>query len=163
MSFELAENDALGVKQSPTLRLFGAIAASLHVSWFGYLARIVLTFMFWSSGLAKLLDFDAGLAEMRHFGLVPEIPFYLATVITVLGGSLLIILDRWTWLGAGALALFTILTIPIAHNFWTMEEPLKTMEFHEVMEHITVVGAMLFVISASATRKARTSGGGLSA
>lgn len=60
-----------------------------------------------------------------------------------LAGSLLVILNRWTWLGAGALGVFTALTIPIAHTFWTMEEPLKTVEFYIVMEHITVIGGLM--------------------
>jgi transmembrane protein len=114
-------------------------------TWFGYLARAVLTFMFWGSGLSKLIDFPAGVAEMTHFGLEPPVAFNLAVIITQLGGSALIILNRWTWLGAGALGVFTALTIPIVHHFWTMEEPFKTMEFHVVMEHITVIGGLMVV------------------
>ena len=121
------------------------VSAITGSTWFGYLARIVLTFMFWGSGLAKLIGFDAGVAEMAHFGLEPATLFNIATIIVQLGGSLLIILNRWTWLGAGTLAVFTALTIPIAHNFWAMEEPIKTIEFHVVMEHITVIGALMVV------------------
>ena len=33
---------------------------------FGFLARTVLTSMFWLSGIAKLADFDAGVAEMAQ-------------------------------------------------------------------------------------------------
>jgi len=117
----------------------------LSATWFGYFARIVLTFMFWASGLAKLFDFSSGVAEMVHFGLEPAWLFNLATVIVQLVGSLLIILNRWAWIGAGALAVFTALTIPIAHNFWTMEEPFRTIEFYVVMEHITVIGALMVV------------------
>ncbi|HEV7437473.1 MAG TPA: DoxX family protein [Pseudorhizobium sp.] len=121
------------------------VAALTGTTWFGYLARTVLTFMFWGSGLSKLIDFDAGVAEMAHFGLEPATLFNIAVIITQLGGSALIILNRWTWLGAGALAVFTALTIPIAHGFWAMEEPFKTIEFYVVMEHITVIGALMVV------------------
>ncbi|SIP93589.1 transmembrane protein [Rhizobium sp. RU35A] len=113
--------------------------------WFGYLARTVLTFMFWGSGLSKLLDFSGGMAEMAHFGLEPAAAFNIAVIITQLGGSALIILNRHAWLGAGALAVFTLLTIPIAHNFWAMEEPMKTFEFYVVTEHVSVVGALMLV------------------
>lgn len=125
------------------------INAILGAGWFGYLARTVLTFMFWSSGLAKLADFNAGVGEMAHFGLEPAWLFNIATVLVQLGGSLLVILNRWTWLGAGALAVFTALTVPIAHGFWTMEDPFRTIEFHIVMEHITVIGALMVVACAS--------------
>jgi transmembrane protein len=120
----------------------GALTGS---TWFGYLARTVLTFMFWASGLSKLIDFNAGVAEMAHFGLEPAVAFNIATIITQLGGSILIILNRWTWLGAGALAVFTALTIPLVHHFWTMEEPFKTLEFYVVMEHISIIGALMVV------------------
>jgi transmembrane protein len=114
-------------------------------SWFGYLARVVLTFGFWASGLSKLIDFQGGIAEMAQFGLEPAVAFNIATIVTQLVGSVLIILNRWTWLGAGALGVFTALTIPLVHHFWTMEEPLRTTEFYVVMEHITVIGGLMVV------------------
>ena len=121
----------------------------LSATWFGYLARTILTFMFWASGLAKLINFSQGAAEMAHFGLEPGALFNAATLVVQLVGSALIICNKWTWLGAGALAVFTGLTIPIAHNFWTMSEPMRTLEFYVVMEHITVIGALMVVAVAS--------------
>jgi transmembrane protein len=112
---------------------------------FGFVARLVLTSMFWLSGIAKLADFNGGVAEMAHFGLEPPALFNIATAVVQLVGSALIIANRWTWLGAGMLAVFTALTIPLAHNFWTMEEPMRTVEFYVVMEHITVIGALMVV------------------
>jgi len=120
---------------------------------FGYLARAILTYMFWASGLAKLIDFNAGVAEMSHFGLEPATLFNTAVIVTELGGSALIIANRWTWLGAGALAVFTLLTIPIAHTFWTMQEPIKTLEFYVVMEHITVIGGLMVVAWKSSPKR----------
>ncbi|KQS96518.1 MULTISPECIES: DoxX family protein [unclassified Rhizobium] len=126
------------------------IATLVNSRAFGYIARTILTYMFWASGLAKLLDFNAGVAEMAYFGLEPAPLFNIAVAITQLGGSALIIANRWTWLGAGALAVFTALTIPIAHTFWTMQEPMRTLEFYVVMEHITVIGALMVVAWKSA-------------
>lgn len=123
----------------------GPIAALTGATWFGYTARILLTYMYWGSGLSKLLDFNSGMAEMSHFGLEPAAAFNIAVIVTQLVCSVLIILNRWTWLGAGALAVFTALTIPIVHHFWTMEEPFKTMEFYVVMEHISIIGALMVV------------------
>ncbi|BCP52981.1 hypothetical protein K32_15980 [Kaistia sp. 32K] len=157
MSLEIVKDIRPESEVAPSPRLSSQLASVLRMAWVGYVVRGIFTFMFWSSGLAKLLDVDAGLAEMRHFGLEPAVLFYAATVAILLGGSFLVILDRWTWLGAGILAVFTVLTIPIAHGFWAMEEPLRTLEFHVVMEHITVVGGLLVVIYASATRKAAAS------
>jgi transmembrane protein len=114
-------------------------------TWFGYLARTLLTFAFWASGLSKLIDFNAGVTEMAHFGLEPAVVFNIATIATQLVGSALVILNRWTWLGAGMLGIFTLLTIPLVHHFWTMEEPFRTLEFYVVMEHITVIGGLMVV------------------
>ena len=122
----------------------------IGTSWFGFLARTVLTSMFWMSGIAKLADFDGGVAEMAQFGLEPAAAFNIATALTQLAGSALIVANRLTWLGAGMLAVFTALTIPIAHGFWTMQEPMRTIEFYVVMEHITVIGALMVVAWKSA-------------
>ena len=89
---------------------------------------------------------------MAHFGLQPAALFNISTAATQLIGSALIIFNKWTWLGAGALAVFTALTIPLAHPFWTMQEPMRTMEFHVVTEHISVIGALM-VVAYAALRK----------
>ena len=112
---------------------------------FGFLARTIFTSMFWLSGIAKLADFNGGVAEMAHFGLEPAMAFNIATAATQIVGSALIIANRRAWLGVGMLAVFTALTIPIAHNFWAMQEPMRTIEFYVVMEHITVIGALMVV------------------
>lgn len=130
---------------SSTSSFGNPLDAVTGTTWFGYLARIVLTFAFWGSGLSKLIDFQGGVAEMAQFGLEPAVAFNIATIIVQIGGSLLVILNRWTWLGGGALAVFTALTIPLVHHFWSMEEPMRTMEFHVAMEHITVIGGMMVV------------------
>ncbi|MBX6320050.1 DoxX family protein [Pigmentiphaga sp.] len=107
------------------------------------LGRIALTFMFWLSGLTKLINFQDGVAEMSHFGLEPAWLFNALTIIVQLGGSLLIIFNRAAWLGAGALAVFTVMTIPIAHAFWNMEGEQAFLEMMFVFEHITVIGALI--------------------
>ncbi len=109
-------------------------------------ARILLTFPFWGSGLAKLIDFQGGVGEMAQFGLEPAVAFNIATIIVQLGGSVLIIVNRLTWLGAGALGVFTALTILLVHNFWTMmEEPFATIAFHTATEHVGMIGALIVV------------------
>ena len=121
----------------------------LGASWFGYTARVLFTFVFWSSGVMKLVRFKAGVAEMEMFGLKPAWAFNVATICIQLIGSALIVFSIHTWLGAGLLALFTALTIPIAHRFWTMPEPMRTLDSCIVLEHVTVIGALMVVAMAS--------------
>jgi transmembrane protein len=122
-------------------------------------ARVLLTFPFWGSGLAKLIDFQGGVAEMAHFSLEPAVAFNVATVIVQLGGSLLIIRNRYAWLGAGVLGIFTALTIPIVHHFWSMtEQPFRTIAFHTAAEHIGMIGALIVVSILAAHDSGRRAG-----
>jgi transmembrane protein len=116
-------------------------------------ARIVLCFPFWGSGLAKLIDFQGGVAEMAFFGLQPAVLFNIATIITQLSGSALIILNRATWLGAGALGIFTALTIPLVHHFWKLEGERAIVAFHTSTEHIGMIGALIIVAILSERRR----------
>jgi transmembrane protein len=132
-----------------------AIANLLDTRWFPVLARVVLTFCFWGSGLAKLLDFQGGVAEMTQFGFHPPALINLLVALTQIGGSLLIILNRWTWLGTGALAVFTALTILLVHDFWNKTGEAAMIEFHIATEHVTVIGAMM-VMAILSRREQRT-------
>ena len=123
------------------------------------LARVILTFPFWGSGLDKLINFSGGVAEMRQFGLEPALLFNIAVLATQLVGSALIISGRYVWLGAGALGVFTALTIPVVHRFWTMEGAAALHAFHTAAEHIGMIGGLITVsILAARTRSARSGG-----
>lgn len=115
----------------------------LNSSGFRLFARVVLTFVFWSAGLAGIFDFDAKVSEMHMADLAPATLFAVAVTIVQLGGSALIILNRFAWLGAGALGVFLALTIPAAHPFWQMPEPQRTFEFYIVLEHISLIGGLM--------------------
>lgn len=121
-----------------------------------YGARVLLTFPFWGSGLAKLIDFQGGVAEMAHFGLEPAALYNIATVVVQLTGSALIIANWMTWLGAGALGVFTALTIPIVHAFWRLEGERGLVAFHTAAEHVGMIGALIIVSILS--RRARAVG-----
>jgi transmembrane protein len=119
------------------------IANFLASRWFALFARIVLTFVFWSAGLAGLFDFSGKVAEMEAVGLQPAALFAFLVTAVLLGASALIIFNRAAWLGAGALGVFLALTIPIAHAFWQMPEPQRTQEFYIVIEHISLIGGLM--------------------
>ncbi|QBE66602.1 DoxX family protein [Pseudoduganella lutea] len=107
--------------------------------------RAVLTLLFWSAGMFGLFNFDAVATEVRELGLPQPALLAGATILLQLGGSLLVITNfrKLGWMGAFALAGFTLLTIPLGHAFWTFPEPRRTAELHIALEHITVIGGLL--------------------
>jgi len=131
------------------------IARILDWPYFMLLARIALTFPFWGSGLSKLIDFPAAVAEMEQFDLRPAWLIACLVIFTQLGGSLLIVANRRAWSGAGALAVFTLLTIPVAHDFWNLRGHAARMEFYIAVEHISVIGGLMLaaILSRQSTYK----------
>jgi len=107
--------------------------------------RILLTTLFWSAGIFGLFNFSAIVSEMKAVNLPAPAGFAVATIAIQLVGSVLLIgnFNGLGWLGAGALGLFTLLTIPYGHAFWTFPEPRRTEELHIALEHISVAGGML--------------------
>lgn len=126
---------------------------TLDSRWLWIGARILLAVVFLSSGLAKLLDFQGGLAEMRAAGLEPDWLFNIATIAVLLGGSVLLLLDRALWLGAGALAVFLLLTILVVHHFWALLEPQARPAMFWALEHISLIGGLVAAAIASRLRR----------
>ena len=118
------------------------------------LMRILLTFVFWGAGLDKLINFPATVAEMAHFGLTPPHAVAALAVFTLLASSLLIILNRAAWLGFGALGVFLILTIPIAHPFWAIPGEESLHHFRVAVEHISLIGGLIAGAILSVRRRA---------
>lgn len=118
------------------------------------LTTALLTYIFWWSGINKVFDFGGAMAEMQHFGLEPAALFALATIAVQLLGSLAIITaSRWAWLGAGALAVFTLSTIPLAHRFWAMEGMVAFLEKALVQDHMSVIGGLAVAAALAHTRR----------
>ena len=120
------------------------IARLLSDDRFALMSAALLTLPFWSSGIAKMFDLPAALAEARHFGLEPAILIVLLTIVVQIGGSLLLIGGRWSWLGAGALGVFTAIATLIAHPFWSVADPMA--RFHQrniFLEHVAIIGGLM--------------------
>lgn len=128
----------------------------LDSGWLWHLSRALLAVVFVAGGLAKVIDFDGGLAEMRAAGLEPAVLFNIATAATLLGGALLILVNRAVWLGAGMLSVFLVLTIVVVHTFWALPEPQARYALFFALEHISVIGGLIAVSIASRQRALRS-------
>lgn len=113
------------------------------------IARICLSFLFLSSGLAKLFDTENSFQEMIAAGLEPAWLFNYASAFVLLFSSTLLLLNRYLWLGAGAASVFLFLTILIVHNFWTMSGVKADISMYFALEHIAVIGGLMSVSIAS--------------
>ena len=109
------------------------------------IARIVLTLPYWWSGIDKMTHPHAALGEIGGLlGLGAPLPAYIVLLIVQLGGSLLVILNRWAWLGAGALGVFTLLVTILAHAFWKLDGAMRFAEMNTFMEHMALIAGFLF-------------------
>lgn len=96
-------------------------------------------------GLVKALDFNGAMAEMTHFGLQPAALFAGLVILLELGASALILTGFYRWLGALALAGFTLAATLMANRFWEMSPPERFIGMNGFFEHIGLAGALLLV------------------
>lgn len=108
-------------------------------------ARVVLCLPFWWSGINKLVDFSGGTAEVTALGLPAPALFNALTVLVQLGGSALVIANVWTWLGAGALGVFTVIVTLLAHQFWALQGSAHIEQLNVFLEHLAIVAGFVLV------------------
>lgn len=119
-------------------------------------ARTAIVGIFLVSGVLKLMDFPAAIAEQEAHGLHPGALFAALTIGVQLVGSILVITRRWVWLGAGALGVFTAGAALIGHPFWTMQGDARFVAMNVFLEHIGLIGGL--VLTALVAEHAKRSG-----
>jgi transmembrane protein len=82
---------------------------------------------------------------MVHVGLRPAAAFNFAALFTQLAGSALVITNRWVWLGAGALGVFTVWATLLAHRFWDFSGDARTVQLNSFFEHWTISAAFILL------------------
>jgi uncharacterized membrane protein YphA (DoxX/SURF4 family) len=116
-------------------------------------ARHALTFIgllglcaaYIQGGLNKLLDFPGAMTE-AELGLPLPAVTTILTILVELLGSLLILTGRMCWLGALALATFTLAATFIANRSWTLPPgPDRFISADTSCEHPRLAEAFLFV------------------
>ncbi|WP_454742438.1 DoxX family protein [Cupriavidus necator] len=132
----------------PTTSLTPASAggtAHLLPGWLRWLALLLLCAAYLQGGLVKLADFPGAIAEMQHFGLSPAAPMAIATIVLELGACAMILLGWHRWLGALALAGFTLAATFVANRFWQAPPDARFMMANAFFEHLGLVGGFLLV------------------
>ncbi|HEY9109664.1 MAG TPA: DoxX family protein [Roseateles sp.] len=111
-----------------------------------WVALLLLCAAYLQGGLQKAFDFPAAVAEMNHFGLSPAGPMAIAVIVLELGAAAMILTGRLRWLGALALAGFTLMATFVALRFWQMPVGQERfMAANSFFEHLGLVGGFLLV------------------
>lgn len=110
-----------------------------------WLTLLLLCAAYLQGGFDKATDFGSAIAEMNHFGLSPAAPLAIAVIALELGASALILTGFYRWLGALALAGFTLFATFVALRFWEMAPPERFMAANSFFEHLGLVGGFLLV------------------
>lgn len=121
------------------------IAKILESNMLWLIARLLISVLFISSGLAKVFDYENSLAEMRSAGLNPDWFFNISSAFVMLAGSILLLANRLLWLGTGALAIFLFLTIVVVHTFWSYTGEQAQIALFWAIEHVSVIGGLMAV------------------
>jgi uncharacterized membrane protein YphA (DoxX/SURF4 family) len=121
------------------------ISAVLSSSGLLTLARIALVSAFLIGGMQKLADFPAAVTEQAHFGLQPAWLWAVAAIVVELGGSVLVIVGRWVWLGAGGLGVLTAVSMLVANNFWAQTGQDRFMATNAFFEHLGLIAGLVLI------------------
>ncbi len=110
-----------------------------------WLTLLMLCAAYLQGGLTKALDFSAAIAEMHHFRLAPAAPMAVLVIVLELGASAMILTGIGRWLGALALAAFTLMASFMANAFWNVPMPDRIMVENGFFEHLGLVGGFVLV------------------
>lgn len=113
--------------------------------WVQWIGLLLLCAAYLQGGLVKLFDFAGAVAEMKHFGLAPAEPIAAATIALELAASAMILLGVYRWLGALALAAFTLGATFLANRFWSAPPEAQFMMANAFFEHLGLVGGFVLV------------------
>ncbi|MGJ5019213.1 DoxX family protein [Bradyrhizobium oligotrophicum] len=121
------------------------VAAVLAWPWLWPAARLALVSAYLIGGVQKLMDFPGAVAEQAHFGLQPAALWAVAAIAVELIGSLLVVVNRFAWLGAGALGVLTFVAMLTANDFWHMEGHDRFMALNSFFEHLGLIAGLVLV------------------
>lgn len=138
----------------PASTVHPAAGAVRLPSWLRWLALLALCAAYLQGGLVKAMDFASAIGEMQHFGLAPAAPLAAAVIVLELGASLMILCGWYRWLGALALAAFTLMATFLANRFWAAPPAEQFMLANAFFEHIGLVGGFVLVAWEDLSRRA---------
>lgn len=108
--------------------------------------RILLVWIFLTSGIGKIGNFDGTAQYMVKFGMPLTTFFLFGAILLLLVGSITIVLGYFTRFGAILILVFLIPTTLIFHG---ADDPGQKIQF---MKNVSMFGGLLILLSAGAGR-----------
>ena len=112
---------------------------------FPLLGRLMITYIFVTSGIAKLVDWSGNVQYMstRH---LPMIPVLLAVAAVVeLGGSLCLVTGYQARLAGFVMAVYTIVLTLLFHNYWASPASIAGMQETHFRKNLAIAGGLLLL------------------
>ncbi len=110
--------------------------------------RIMITPLFLMSGYSKITGFAATAATMGKAGLpFPEF-LLIGAIAFELGGGLMVLLGWRARFGALLLAVFTIASTLVFHNFWAVEAAQFRGQLTQFMKNLAILGGLVYIMVA---------------
>lgn len=108
--------------------------------------RILLALIFLFSGYGKITGYDATAAYMATK--LPMVAVLLPlTILTELGGGLLLVFGfKARWVGLW-LAAFTLLAGFLFHDYWNADAAHRTGQYINFMKNVSITGGLLMVFA----------------
>ena len=119
------------------------VRALLSQWWVARLTRLALVSAWLIGGVNKALHFGSAIAEQAHFGLHPPALWAALAIVVEIGGSLCVVLRRFTWLGAGGLGVLTLVAMLVANDFWNHTGAAHFMALNSFFEHLGLIAALV--------------------
>jgi putative oxidoreductase len=114
--------------------------------------RLCLAAIFLWSGLSKIAGFADLAANLASQGLPAATLAAFLAVVFEAGGAVLVILGLLTRPAAAGLIVFTVAATLIAHHFWTLEGPERSMQQIQFMKNLGLIGGFLLLIGSGPGR-----------
>jgi putative oxidoreductase len=110
-------------------------------SWF--IGRVLLSLIFISSGVMKIMNWSQTAAQMSEKGMVAVQLFLALATIIEIGAGLGVLLGWYARCSAFTLALYLIPVTLVFHNFWALSGPEMQNQMQHFMKNLTIFGGLL--------------------
>ena len=109
--------------------------------------RILLAAIFVSSGFQKIGGFAGTAGYIASKGLpLPEVGAAIAIAVEIVAGIALIVGFKARW-AALALAIFTLATALLFHNYWTLPADKQFVDMLMFWKNLAIAGGLLIVFA----------------